>query len=196
MTVQILKMKNLAILFLLAVLPACKPEPPTKENIREVLRRPENLQEFSYADFGPPLFTYMTLGKPMPFDGVAEKEDAGWPVGNIRVLVLAESYKEPQLIFLKEAGQLKPEFDYRVIWYYDAINLLDDILADSQIPENMKDQPRKTREKILAEMGSDEEVRERTSDYRDPLEEHIREHKMHPEIRILGEEIMSKGQSR
>jgi hypothetical protein len=196
MTVQILKMKKFAILLFLAVLPACKPEPPTKENIREVLRRPENLQEFSYADFGPPLFTYMRLGKPMPFDGVVEKEEAGWKVGNISVLVLAESYMEPQLIFLQEAGLLKPEFDYRVVWYYEAINTLDDILADPQIPENMKDQPRKTREKIFAEMGSDEEVRQRISEYRDPLEEHVREHNMHPEIRLIGEKIMEKGQSR
>ena len=189
-------MKRLAILLGFAVLASCKPGAPTKENIREVLREPENLQEFAYADLGPPLLTYMSLGKPKPFGGVAEKEDSGWPVGNIRVLVVAESYKEPQLIFLKEAGLLKPEFDYRVIWYYDVINLLDEVLADPKLPETMKGRPRQTREKILAAMGSDEEVRERISHLREPLEEHIREHKLHPEISVLGEEILEKGLSR
>lgn len=189
-------MKKLAALLILTALASCKPGPPTKENIREVLRESENLQEFSYADFGPPLLTYMSLGKPNPFGGVAEKEDSGWPVGNIRVLVVAESYKEPQLIFLDEAGLLKPEFDYRVIWYYDVISLLDDVLADPKLPASMKERPKKTRERIIAEMGGDSEVRERISNYREPLEEHIREHKLHGEIERLGRVIMEKGQSR
>jgi len=138
----------------------------------------------------------MTLGKPTPFGGVKEKADAGWPVGNIRVLVVAESYKEPQLIFLDEAGFLKPEFDYRVIWYFDALSILDEILADPKIPEKMKDRPRKTREKILAEMGTGDDIRERTSDFRDPLEAYIRGNKLHSKISALGEEIMEKGLSR
>jgi hypothetical protein len=132
----------------------------------------------------------------MQFGGVKEKEDAGWPVGNIRVLVVAESYKEPQLIFLDEAGLLKPEFDYRVLWYFDALSILEEILADPKIPERMKDRPRRTREKILAEMGTGDDIRERISDLRDPLEEYIREKKLHPEISRLGEEIMEKGLSR
>lgn len=188
-------MKRFAILLFFAALLSCKAGPPTKDNIREVLREPENLQEFAYADFGPPLLTYMSLGKPKPFDGVAEKEDAGWPVGNIRVLVLAESYKEPQLIFLKEAGRLKPEFDYRVIWYYDVINLLDEVLADPKLPEKMKERPRRTREKILAAMGSDNEVRKRISELREPLEAHIREHKLRPAIKVLGKKLLEKGLS-
>ena len=73
---------------------------------------------------------------------------------------------------------------------------LDEVLADPKLPETMKGRPRQTREKILAAMGSDEEVRERISHLREPLEEHIREHKLHPEISVLGEEILEKGLSR
>lgn len=127
------------IVFALFVfLTACGPGEPTSENIHEILLEPENIQEFAYADFGPTIMTYMQLGKPTPFGGVKEKMDDGWPVGNIRVFVTAESYKEPYLIFLEKAGRLKPEYDYRVIWYYQAIPLIDEILADSEVPEKMK----------------------------------------------------------
>ena len=164
--------------------------------IDEALRRPENLQEFAYADFGPPLFTNEVLGKPMPFDGVAEKREAGWPVGNIRVLVTAESYLEPQLIFLREAGRLDPAIDYRVLWYFEAISLLDAIIGNAEIPEEYKSRPREVRAKILKEMGSGDDIRGRLSELRDPLERHIREKGMHAEIERVGQSIMAKGQSR
>jgi len=189
-------MKQLLVLLVFTALVSCKPGPPTKDNIREILLEPENVQEFAYADFGPAILTYRELGKPMPFDGVAEKEDNGWKVGNIRVLVVAESYLAPHLIFLKEEGLLKPDIDYRIIWHGSVIQLLDDILADPKIPESQKERPRRTREKIIREMGDVEEMLERTKDYRVPLEAYIREHKLGPQIDVLGKKIMSKGQSR
>lgn len=116
--------------------------------------------------------------------------------GNIRVLVMAESYLEPQMIFRKEAGLLEPGLDYRPIWYFSALSLLDEVLADPKLPEQMKDPARKTREKIIAEMGTEDEIRERIFPYREPLEALIREKKLHPEIRVVGETILQKGLSR
>lgn len=184
------------VLFFLGLFLVSCGDPDEDLSIQEILRKPENLQEFRYSDFGPALFTYHWLGKPMPFEGVAEVKEDGWPIGNLRVLVTAESYLEPQLLFLEEAGKLDPDLDYRPIWYFQAISMLDEILADGEIPENLKTRPREVRQQIIDKMGDADAVRTRTSKYRDPLEKHVRENKMHPRIRALGEEILSKGLSR
>lgn len=165
-------------------------------SIKEILRSPENLQQFSYTDFGPPPLTMGTLGKPSPFHGVEEKQEAGWPVGNIRVLVTAHSHKEPQLIFLKQAGVLEPKLDYRVLWYFDAVGLIDSVLENPELAENLKTRPREVRKQIVEKMGSADEIRRRISTLREPLRQYVEENKMYDEIRSVGEIIMEKGQSR
>lgn len=73
-------MKFPAAILLFFALVSCQSGPPTVEEIQDVLAQPENIQEFAYADFGPPLLTYHTLGDPKPFGEVAEEREAGWPV--------------------------------------------------------------------------------------------------------------------
>jgi hypothetical protein len=167
-------------------------------SIEEELRKAENLQEFAYADFGPPLITQDegNLGKPMPYNGVAEKMDAEWPVGNIRVFVIAHSNASAQMLFLRIAGRLDPAFDYRIVWYFDALYLLDEILKNPKITEDQKERPRKTREQIVKTMGSEDDVRSRMSKLREPMAQHIRQNYTNSDIDDVGRSIMEKGQSR
>lgn len=167
-------------------------------SVEEELRKPENLLEFAYADFGPPIFTQDegNLGKPMPYDGVAEKMDADWPVGNVRVLVIAHSNSSAQMLFLRNAGHLDPAYDYRIIWYFDALYLLDEVLKSPDISEAQKERPRKTREQLIKTMGSEEEVRSRNSTFRESMALHIQQNYKHADITNVGRSIMKKGQSR
>jgi hypothetical protein len=164
------------------------------ESIVDILRKPENLQEFAYADFGSPLLT-ANLGKPLPYNGVAEKLDGDWPVGNIRVLVTAHSYVSAQMLFLQKAGRLDPALDYRIIWYFGAMMMIEDILEDPKVPEEQKIKPREMREKLIAKMGSEDEVRSRMSKYREPLNDYVYKNNMYADIKDMGRSIMAKGQS-
>ena len=71
---------------------SCKEAP-----LEERLRAPENFLVFEYEDFGPVIFTNLTLGKPMVTEGVPSKKTAsGWDVANVRVIVVAVGSTEKQ----------------------------------------------------------------------------------------------------
>ena len=101
---------------------------------------------------------------------------------------------EPQYIFMQNAGLLDSKLDYRFVWYFDALNLIDSIVKNPEITEELKRRPREVRQQIIDKMGTEDEVRSRTFSLRDPLELHIKENNLYEEIRTTGEMMMKKKQ--
>ncbi len=180
-----------AVLALCAVASSCK-EAPLEERLRE----PENFLVFDYEDFGPAIFTNLTLGKPMVTEGVPSKKTAsGWDVANVRVIVVAVGSKEYQWAMLEDTEWFEPGIDYRMVWYFNVMNLLDGILANEQVPEANKSRPRATREAILEAMGDADEVRVRMRPLSDELKEWAKENMVRGRRTEIGERLRAKGLS-
>ena len=131
--------------FLIALLGACNLASCKEKPLEERLRQPENFLVFEYEDFGPAIHTRYSLGKPMVTEGVpSKKSDSGWDVANIRVIVVLLGSKERQWAMLEDTGSFEQDIDYRMVWYFNIVSLLEDIIANEEIPEKLKERPRAT----------------------------------------------------
>ncbi|BDS08612.1 hypothetical protein NT6N_36520 [Oceaniferula spumae] len=163
-------MKHLSLALTLTLLSAlllgCGMKKPLEERLWE---DSENCLVFDYEDFGPSVLTYTSLGKPF----LTEDNRSGKPElakDRIRIVVKAAGYIEAQRAMHEQAGRHEPGYEYRYVWYYNVLSVLDDVLAEPKLPEKYKTRVAATKAKILEEMGDGDEVRERISPLRDEID--------------------------
>lgn len=150
------------------------------------LAKPENTMVLAYDDFGPVLGTYITLGVPKPKKGVVSKKiSSGFDVGNIRVLVTNVGYLEAAWAVLEDDGFFDPELDYRIIWYFDAITLLNDVIENQDFPEGEREKAKGTKDQIVATMGDADTVRERMDPLYDDVQAHALDHFSNERLREI-----------
>jgi len=146
------------------------------QSLGKELQRPENMIVIPYADFGPPTETYRTLGIPKPKPGVeSAKTEGGWDVGNIQVMVVNVSYLEAVWVILEEAGYFEAGLDYRIIWYFDAITLLEEVIENEDLPQEVRSRTKRTKDKVVSALGDASTVRKRMRPLYDRVQKHALE---------------------
>ena len=181
-----------AIIIFCIFVAACKQQVPLEER----LRQQENFLMFDYDDFGPVIYTRYGLGKPEPAGDVPSKKTAsGWDVGNVRVVVTLLGSKEQQWAMLEDSGWFDPGIDYRIVWYFNIVSLLDDMIANPKISEPAKASTRATRQKIIDAMGDEEEARARMIPLSDELEAWAKENMVRGRRTEISQQLRAKGLS-
>ena len=142
------------------------------------------------------IYTRYGLGKPEPFGDVpSEKTASGWDVGNVRVIVTLLGSKEQQWAMLEDSGWFEPGIDYRIVWYFNIVSLLDDMIANPKISEPAKARTRATRQKIIDAMGDEEEARARMIPLSNELEAWAKENMVRGRRTEISQQLRAKGLS-
>jgi len=131
-----------------------------REALLAELEKPENVQTFSYADFGPEALTATTLKE----SGILGKEPS-----EVKVLVFTGGELETQYLLMLDEGKLEKETDYRLLWYPEAIILLDAVLKGKSLTEKERATVTAARKRLIGKMGDREQMMVRYRALKKPI---------------------------
>jgi hypothetical protein len=146
---------SIACLFL-----ACEANGSERAALLAELKKPENVQTFVYADFGPEAFTATTLKE----SGILGKERS-----EVKVLVFTGGELETQYLLMLDEGLVDEKNDCRLLWYPQAITLLDGALKEKDLTDEERATIISTRKRLVEKMGKREQVMKRYRSLKKPI---------------------------
>lgn len=163
-------MKNRLVAFLVLCLSFLMIGCSKKPLEERLWNEPKHCLIFSYDDFGPSVLTYTSLGQPDLTNGPrGEKKNTK---DQIRIVVTVSGYSiSAQRVMHERAGRHEKGYEYRYVNYFNALVVLDGVLAEPRLTEEYRRKVTDTKSKILKEMGDEDQARKVDND----LMEEIRE---------------------
>ena len=138
----------------------CESHGSEREALLAELNKPENVQTFSYADFGPEALVATSLKE----SGILGKKRS-----EVKVLVFTGGELETQYLLMQDEGELDKEGDYRLLWYPEAVKLLDDVLEEKSLSDQERATVTATRERLIKKMGDREAMMKRYKALKKPI---------------------------